>query len=133
MALEQTPTGEQNLQICEAAGTLAIDLGSTTTVVAFQSAQTAGPQLLELGAMGRSLASPQFDLGQEPTIPAHWWGGRCWMPAWKTAMLLSCCDFKRKIELHPLHHPLRTTSPEAAPTAATDLTRPEGSRFNAWC
>ena len=49
MALEQTPTGEQNLQICEAAGTLAIDLGSTTTVVAFQSAQTAGPQLLELG------------------------------------------------------------------------------------
>ena len=46
MALEQTPAGEQNLQICDAAGTLAIDLGSTTTVVAFQSPQTNGPQLL---------------------------------------------------------------------------------------
>lgn len=54
MALEQTPTGEQNLQICEAAGTLAIDLGSTTTVVAFQSPQTEGPQLLELEAITRS-------------------------------------------------------------------------------
>ena len=54
MALEQTPAGEQNLQICDAAGTLAIDLGSTTTVVAFQSPQTNGPQLLVLEAITRS-------------------------------------------------------------------------------
>ena len=53
MALEQTPTGEQNLQISDTDGTLAIDLGSTTTVVAFQSPQHPTPQLLNLDAITR--------------------------------------------------------------------------------
>ena len=51
MALEQTPTGEQKLQISTSAGTLAIDLGSTTTVVAFQGELSETPALLELDAI----------------------------------------------------------------------------------
>ena len=139
MALEQTPTGEQNLQICEAAGTLAIDLGSTTTVVAFQSAQTAGPQLLELGAISRSpgqVPSLIWAKGADDPSPLV---GRQVLDAGledsDAPQLLR--DFKRKIG-----------APSAAPSAANHLspeaaaelllqqiwTRlPEGSRFNAWC
>ncbi|WP_115019493.1 Hsp70 family protein [Synechococcus sp. UW140] len=54
MAVDQAPTDEQNLQVSENAGTLAIDLGSTTTVVAFQGPQTPDPKLLELESITRS-------------------------------------------------------------------------------
>ena len=54
MALDQVPTVEQNLQISEGIpGTLAIDLGSTTTVVAFQAREGTQPELLNLEAIGR--------------------------------------------------------------------------------
>ena len=112
MALEQTPTGEQNLQICEAAGTLAIDLGSTTTVVAFQSAQTAGPQLLELGAISRSpgqVPSLIWAKGADDPSPLV---GRQVLDAGledsDAPQLLR--DFKRKIG-----------APSAAPSAANHL------------
>ena len=139
MALEQTPTGEQNLQICEAAGTLAIDLGSTTTVVAFQSAQTAGPQLLELGAISRSPGQvPSLIWAKEADDPSPLVGRQVLDAGLEDSdapQLLR--DFKRKIG-----------APSAAPSAANHLspeaaaelllqqiwTRlPEGSRFNAWC
>ena len=51
MALDQSPTGEQNLQVSVSAGTLAIDLGSTTTVVAFQAEDQPQPELLALEAI----------------------------------------------------------------------------------
>lgn len=51
MALDQSPTGEQNLQLSATAGTLAIDLGSTTTVVAFQAKDQPQPELLVLEAI----------------------------------------------------------------------------------
>ena len=51
MAVAQTPAGEQNLHLSDASdciGTLAIDLGSSTTVVAFQRSDQAEIELLEL-------------------------------------------------------------------------------------
>ena len=54
MALDQVPTDEQNLQISEGTpGTLAIDLGSTTTVVAFQAREAKQPELLNLESICR--------------------------------------------------------------------------------
>ena len=52
----QPLAAEQNLHLSDASdnvGTLAIDLGSTTTVVAFQSAQRSGVNLLDLGSITR--------------------------------------------------------------------------------
>ena len=52
----QPLAAEQNLQVSDASynvGTLAIDLGSTTTVVAFQSAQRAEVNLLDLRSITR--------------------------------------------------------------------------------
>ena len=56
----QTPAGEQNLHLSDApacVGTLAIDLGSSTTVVAFQRANQAEIELLELPAITREHGS----------------------------------------------------------------------------
>ncbi len=62
MALDQVPTDEQNLQISDGVpGTLAIDLGSTTTVVAFQAREAKQPDLLNLDAICR-------DPGQIPSL-----------------------------------------------------------------
>ena len=52
----QPLAAEQNLHLSDAShnvGTLAIDLGSTTTVVAFQSAQRSEVDLLDLDAITR--------------------------------------------------------------------------------
>ena len=56
----QTPAGEQNLHLSDppaCVGTLAIDLGSSTTVVAFQRANQAEIELLELPAITREPGS----------------------------------------------------------------------------
>ena len=56
----QTPAGEQNLHLSDppaCVGTLAIDLGSSTTVVAFQRANQAEIELLELPAITREQGS----------------------------------------------------------------------------
>ena len=53
MAVDWDPEGEQKLHVSAAVGTLAIDLGSTTTVVAFQSERESGPQLLDLPPISR--------------------------------------------------------------------------------
>ena len=45
--------GEEKLQLSDYKGTLAIDLGSTTTVVAFQGEQQATPDLLDLPPISR--------------------------------------------------------------------------------
>ena len=52
----QPLAAEQNLQLSDASynvGTLAIDLGSTTTVVAFQSAERSEVDLLDLDSITR--------------------------------------------------------------------------------
>lgn len=56
----KTPAGEQNLHLSDppaCIGTLAIDLGSSTTVVAFQRANQAQIELLELPAITREQGS----------------------------------------------------------------------------
>ena len=56
----QTPAGEQNLHLSDppaCVGTLAIDLGSSTTVVAFQRANQAEIELLDLPAITREPGS----------------------------------------------------------------------------
>lgn len=53
MVLEQLPAAEQNLQLSKTAGTLAIDLGSTTTVVAFQALAAESITLLSLDPITR--------------------------------------------------------------------------------
>ena len=56
----QTPAGEQNLHLSDppaCVGTLAIDLGSSTTVVAFQRANQSDIELLELPAITREPGS----------------------------------------------------------------------------
>ncbi|QNJ19112.1 chaperone protein DnaK [Synechococcus sp. A18-25c] len=56
----KTPAGEQNLHLSDppaCIGTLAIDLGSSTTVVAFQRANQAQIELLELPAISREQGS----------------------------------------------------------------------------
>ena len=45
--------GEEKLQLCVSQGTLAIDLGSTTTVVAFQNERQDSPELLDLPPISR--------------------------------------------------------------------------------
>ena len=45
--------GEEKLQLCVSQGTLAIDLGSTTTVVAFQNERQTSPELLDLPPISR--------------------------------------------------------------------------------
>ncbi|WP_186501570.1 Hsp70 family protein [Synechococcus sp. A15-60] len=60
MAVVKTPAGEQNLHLSDppaCIGTLAIDLGSSTTVVAFQRANQAQIELLELPAISREQGS----------------------------------------------------------------------------
>ncbi|MGC6483229.1 MAG: Hsp70 family protein [Synechococcus sp.] len=117
MVLEQTPTGEQNLQIYEVAGTLAIDLGSTTTVVAFQSPQTDGPQLLDLAAISRcpgQVPSLIWAQGADDPTPLV---GRQVLDAGlddsDAPHLLR--DFKRKIGAPTASSPAANTlSPEAA-------------------
>ena len=53
IALDLDPEGEQKLHVSRQVGTLAIDLGSTSTVVAFQSECESTPQLLELPPITR--------------------------------------------------------------------------------
>ena len=56
----QTPAGEQNLHLSDppaCVGTLAIDLGSSTTVVAFQRANQSDIELLELPSITREPGS----------------------------------------------------------------------------
>ena len=71
MALDQVPTVEQNLQISAGIpGTLAIDLGSTTTVVAFQAREGTQPELLNLEAIGRQPGQvPSLLWSQNKTDP----------------------------------------------------------------
>ena len=71
MALDQVPTDEQNLQISTGvAGTLAIDLGSTTTVVAFQARDANHPELLNLEAICRQPGQiPSLLWSQSSTDP----------------------------------------------------------------
>ena len=53
MAMDMPPEGEEKLQVFQQVGTLAIDLGYTTTVVAFQAERAASPQLLDLPPISR--------------------------------------------------------------------------------
>ena len=53
MAMDMPPEGEEKLQVFQQVGTLAIDLGNTTTVVAFQAERAASPQLLDLPPISR--------------------------------------------------------------------------------
>ena len=71
MALDQVPTDEQNLQISEGTpGTLAIDLGSTTTVVAFQAREAKQPELLNLESICRQPGQiPSLLWSQSSTDP----------------------------------------------------------------
>lgn len=54
MAVDLPPADEENLQVSERTGTLAIDLGSTTTVVAFQLDGGTAPNLLDLPPITRN-------------------------------------------------------------------------------
>ena len=64
--------GEEKLQhSTDRGGTLAIDLGSTTTVVAFQSPDTPTAQLVELSPISRrpgEVPSLVWDNGDQPLI-----------------------------------------------------------------
>ena len=64
--------GEEKLQHSTGrGGTLAIDLGSTTTVVAFQSPETPTAQLVELSPISRrpgEVPSLVWDNGDQPLI-----------------------------------------------------------------
>ena len=51
--MDWDPEGEEKLHVSAAVGTLAIDLGSTTTVVAFQAERDSTPQLLNLPPISR--------------------------------------------------------------------------------
>lgn len=70
MAVVQPLAGEQNLHLSDAppqAGTLAIDLGSTTTVVAFQPAHQAEVDLLDLPSISREKgAVPSIIWAEDP-------------------------------------------------------------------
>ena len=63
--------GEEKLQHSAQRGTLAIDLGSTNTVVAFQSPEDDGPKLLDLPPISRSpgeIPSLVWSGGDQPLI-----------------------------------------------------------------
>ncbi len=70
MAVVQPLAGEQNLHLSDAppqAGTLAIDLGSTTTVVAFQPAHQAEVDLIDLPSISREKgAVPSIIWAEDP-------------------------------------------------------------------
>ena len=70
MAVVQPLAGEQNLHLSDAppqAGTLAIDLGSTTTVVAFQPAHQAEVDLIDLPSIAREKgAVPSIIWAEDP-------------------------------------------------------------------
>ena len=75
----QPLAAEQNLHLSDAShnvGTLAIDLGSTTTVVAFQSAERSEVDLLDLRSITRETgAVPSLiwaeDAGSGPVLVGH--------------------------------------------------------------
>lgn len=64
--MDTLPEGAENLQPPPLIGTLAIDLGSTTTVVAFQAEQDPKPQLLDLAPISR----------REGEVPSLIWADR---------------------------------------------------------